>query len=57
MIFDGEENVRFAIRLCNPMTYVSKVPVKIIKIYIVKFNVSILNKLKIIAFYKYKGCK
>ena len=35
------------IRLCNPMTYAFKGHVKIIKIYIVKFSVSILNRLKI----------
>ena len=38
------------IRLCNPMTYIFKGHVKIIKIYMVKFNVSILNRLKIIFF-------
>ena len=34
------------IRLCNPMTHVFKGDVKIVKIYKVKFNVSILNRLK-----------
>ena len=38
------------IRLCNPMTYIFKEDVKIVKIYIVKFNVSILNRLKIMVF-------
>ena len=37
------------IRLCNPMTY--KGDVKIVKIYMVKFNVSILNRLKIMGFF------
>ena len=36
--------------LCNTITYVFKGHVKIIKIYIAKFNVSILNRLKIIFF-------
>ena len=34
------------IGLCNPMTYVFKGHVKIVKIYMVKFNVSILDRLK-----------
>ena len=38
------------IRLCNPMTYIFKGQVKIIKIYMVKFDVSILNRLKIMFF-------
>ena len=42
------------IRLCNPMTFVFKGQVKLIKIYLVKFNVSVLNKLEIIFFCKYK---
>ena len=42
------------IKLCNPMTYVFKGDVKIVKIYIVKFNVSILNRLKVMFFCKYK---
>ena len=37
-------------RLCNPMTYIFKGHVKILKIYMVKFNVSILNKLKMLFF-------
>ena len=36
------------IRLCNPVTYIFKGDVKIFKICMVKFNVSISNKLKII---------
>ena len=42
------------IRLCNLMTYVFKVHVKIVKIYMVKFNVSMLNRLKKWVFYEYK---
>ena len=38
------------IRLCNLMTHVFKGHVKIVKIYMVKFNVSILNRLKIMGF-------
>ena len=40
------------IRLYNLMTYAFKGHVKIVKIYMVKFNVSILNKLKIMGFCK-----
>ena len=39
------------IRLCNPMTYDFKGHVKIVEIYMVKFNVSILNRLKIMGFF------
>ena len=39
------------IRLCNPMTYIFKEHVKIVKIYMVKFSVSILNRLKIMGFF------
>ena len=43
-------NIMFIeIRLCNLMTYVFKGYVKIVKIYKVKFNVSNLNRLKIIG--------
>ena len=38
------------IRLRNLMTYVFKGHVKIVKIYMVKFNVSNLNSLKITGF-------
>ena len=38
------------IGLCNLMTYVFKAHDKMVKIYRVKFNVSILNRLKIMAF-------
>ena len=40
------------IRLCNRMTYVFKGHVKIVKIYMVKFNVSILKRLKIMVFWQ-----
>ena len=36
------------IRLFNLMAYVSKGHVEIVRIYMVTFNISILNKLKII---------
>ena len=40
------------IRLCNLLTYIFKGHVKIVKIiYMVKFNVSILNRLKIMGFF------
>ena len=39
------------IRLCNPITYDFKGHVKVVEIYIVKFNVSILNRLKIMDFF------
>ena len=42
------------IRSCNPMTDIFKGHVKIVKIYMVKFNVLILNRLKIMGFCKYK---
>ena len=38
------------IRLCNLMTHVFTGHDKIVKIYMVKFNVSILNRLKIMGF-------
>ena len=37
------------IRLCN-LTYVFKGHIKFAKIYVVKFNVSTLNRLKIVGF-------
>ena len=37
------------IRLCNPMTYIFKGHVEIVKIYMVKFNVLILNNGKYIV--------
>ena len=39
------------IRLCNLKTYAFKGQLKIVKIYMVKFNVSILNRLKIMGFF------
>ena len=45
MILYGE------IRLCNPMTYIFKGRVKIVKMYMAKFNVAILNRLKIMGFF------
>ena len=39
------------IRLCNPMTHNFKGYVKIAEIYIMKFNVSVLNRFKIIGFF------
>ena len=40
----------FEIRSCNRMTYVFKELVKIVKVYMVKLNVSILKRLKIMFF-------
>ena len=37
------------IGLCNPMIYVFKGHVKIIEIYMMKFNISISNRLKIMV--------
>ena len=39
------------IRLCNPVTYNFKGHVKFVEIYMVKFNVSVLNRLKIMGFF------
>ena len=39
------------IRLCNLMTYYFKEHVKIVEMYMVKFNVSILNRLRIMGFF------
>ena len=36
-------------RLCNLITYIFKEHIKIVKIYMVKFNISILNRLKIMV--------
>ena len=44
------KKVLIEIRLCNPVTYIFKGLVEIVKKYLVKFNVSILNRLKIIVF-------
>ena len=44
------------VKLCNLTTYVFKGHVQFVKIYMVKFDVSILNKLKIMGFFcKYKA--
>ena len=53
MTFYGEENIH-EIRLCNLLRYIFKGHVKIVKIYMVKFSVSILSRLKIMSFCKYK---
>ena len=45
-----EKKMFIQMRLYNLMTYVFKGHVKIVKIYMVKFNVSILNRLKITGF-------
>ena len=51
MIFcSGESIIFIEVRLCNLMTYVFKEHVKIINIYMVKFNEQILNRLKIMGF-------
>ena len=39
------------IAVCNPLTYDFKGHVKIVEIYMVKFNVSIVNRLKIMGFF------
>ena len=44
------KNMFIEIRLCNLMTCAFKGHVKFLKIYMVKFNVSILNRLKIMGF-------
>ena len=43
------------IKLCNPMTYVFKGHFKIVKINMVKFNVSILIRFKIMGLFKIQG--
>ena len=45
------KNTFIEIRLCNPITHIFKGHVKIVKIYMMKFNVSILNRLKIMVFF------
>ena len=44
------KNMFIEVRLCYLTTYVFKEYVKMIKIFMVKFNVSILNRLKIVFF-------
>ena len=39
------------IRLCNLMTYVFEEHVEIIKMYMVQFNVSILNRPNVMVFF------
>ena len=39
------------VRLCNQMTYAFKGHVKIVKINMVKFNVLVLSRLKIMGFF------
>ena len=39
------------IRLCNSITYDFKGNAKIAEIYMVKFNVSILNRLKVMGYF------
>ena len=39
------------IKLCNPMMHVFKEYVKVVKICMLKFNISILNRLKIVGFF------
>ena len=50
MNFISMKKIFIEIRLCNRMTYVLKRHVKIVKIYMVKFNVSMLKKIKIMVF-------
>ena len=51
MIFTAVKKMFIKIRLCNRMTYVLKGHIKIIEIYMVKFNVLILKRRKIKAFW------
>ena len=44
------KNMFIEVTLCNPTTYAFKEHVKIFKIYMVKFNASILNRLKMMGF-------
>ena len=46
MIFTSVKKIFIEIRLCNRMSYVFKGHVNIVKIYMVKFNVSVLKRLK-----------
>ena len=54
MIFISVKKIFIEIRVCNRMTYGFKGHIKIVKIYMVKINVSILKRLKIMVFSKYK---
>ena len=51
MIFISVKKIFVEIRLCNRMTHVFKGYVKIVKIYMVKINVSIFKRLKIMVFW------
>ena len=44
------KNMFIEVRLCNLTKYVFKGHVKIVKIYMANFHVSILNRLKIMGF-------
>ena len=44
------EKMFIEIRLCIPMTHIFKGDFKVVKVYMVKFNVSILNRLEIMVF-------
>ena len=46
MIFISMKKILIQIRLCNRMKYGFKGHIKIVKIYMVKFNASILKGLK-----------
>ena len=45
------KKVLIEIRLCNSITYDFKGHAKIVEIYMVKFNVSILNRLKVMEYF------
>ena len=50
MIFISVKKIFIEIRLCNRMRYAFKGHFKIVKIYMVKFNVPIFKRLKIMIF-------
>ena len=50
MIFISVKKIFIEIRLCNRMRHVFKGHVKMVKIYMVKFNASILKRLKTMVF-------
>ena len=54
MIFISVKKIFIEIILSIRMTYGFKGHVKIVKTYMVKFNASILKRLKIMVFVKYK---
>ena len=45
------KKVLIEIRLCNSITYDFKGHAKIVEIYMVKFNVSILNRLEVMGYF------